>query len=245
MSGFLILVGILAIIYGIVKAIINMIKKKGTRNPFIIIAAGFVLAIIGGATADSASEALPVEAEKESGEEVAEDEIVDEAEIAEENNENETDKKEYDPKLKITVEEFRENFDKAAEEFDLGFRSNKNAEVEKGEVKDTQKLVTASDFVQVFATLNKDGNMESINLIGSGDGSLDSGMQIIGTIGATIATVQPELTPDERGKILEELKLLSEDEIPQDEQETINGNFKYTLTVSEFVGVMFFVEPAE
>src|SRR5699024_2524028 len=144
--------------------------------------------------------------------------------------------------LPFTVNEFRENFDKAADEFALPFRSNKTAKVEEGEVNDTQQVLTASDYVNIFATLNKEGDVLSINLIGIGDGSEDSGFEIISVIGTSIAAAQPELTEDDRGDILKELGVLDEGSFGEMMSTNRNG-FTYSLSIDEATGVMFFIEP--
>lgn len=154
-------------------------------------------------------------------------------------------KSKSEPTLPITVNEFRNNFDRFAGEFELPFRSNQKAKVEKGEVYNTQKLVTGSDYVQVFATLTKDGKVKGINFVGVGDGSPDSGLQIIGALGSTIAATQPDFTAEQRGEVLTDLGILGDGDLPSDMTSTVRGKYKYSFSISDVTGIMFFVEPAE
>lgn len=216
------------------------------------------LFIVGGLLLDTADD----------GVEVASDEIVAKEEKEEEEKEKpepeKKEKKEYKPKddaeyekekdkekkkkdeptLPFTVNEFRERFDDAADEFELTYRSNKSADITKGDVHDTQQVITASDYVNAFATLSKDGGVISISMVGVGDGSDNSGFDILATMGAIIAAAQPELMPEERGVVLKELGL-SDGRAEEDMQSTTRDNVKYSLSINELTGVMFFVEPVE
>src|SRR5690625_3088162 len=78
----------------------------------------------------------------------------------------ESEAKAKEPSLPFTVDEFRERFDAAADEFGLPYRSNKSAEVVKGDVYDTQQVITASDYVNAFATLSKNGDVVNISMTG-------------------------------------------------------------------------------
>lgn len=149
-----------------------------------------------------------------------------------------------EPTLPFTVNEFRKRFDDAADEFELTYRSNKSAEITKGDVYDTQQVITASDYVNAFATLSKDGGIINISMIGVGDGSDNSGFEILASIGTIIAAAQPKLSPEERGVILNELGL-SDGRAEEDMQSTTRDNIKYSLSINDLTGVMFFVEPAE
>lgn len=147
--------------------------------------------------------------------------------------------------LKVSLEEFRDNFDNAADEFDLPFRINRVAEVEEGAVNNSVKLITASEYVNSFAALSRDNEILSITLIGSGDGSDDSGFEILAAIGATIAATQPELSPDERGEILRDLGIISDGELPEEMTSAVSGEYIYSFEYNDLAGVMFFVEPKE
>lgn len=147
--------------------------------------------------------------------------------------------------LPLTIEEIYDNFDRGAEEFELSFRANRDAEVEDGAIYDTQNIVTDSDYVSMFATITKDGGIVNLTMIGVGDGTAGSGLEILGAIGSTIAAVQPELTPEERGEILTDLGILGGDGFPEDMTNTIRDNIKYSFSFSDLVGAMFIVESAE
>lgn len=152
---------------------------------------------------------------------------------------------EDEPTLNISVEEFRENFDSVAGEFGLTYRSNKDAEIVVGDVYDTQQLITASDHVSAFATLTKDGGIVSLNLVGSGDGTQESGFEILASIGAMIGAVEPELAAEERGEILTELGILDEGGISDGLKQVENNGILYSFNKTADEGLMFFVEPAE
>lgn len=152
---------------------------------------------------------------------------------------------EDEPTLEISVDEFRENFDAVAGEFELTYRSNKDAEIVDGDVYDTQPLITASDHVNALATLTKGGDIVALNLVGSGDGTQESGFEILASIGAMIGAVEPNFTAGERGEILAELGILDEGGISVGLKQVENGGILYSFNKTEDIGIMFFVEPAE
>lgn len=266
MGGFFILIGLVAFIYGIFALIKSVKNKKPKRNSFIILIVSFVVFMVGGAIegsgeggsdADSVNENNNIgndvnnseednDLNNDNNDEVDGEDNEDGEESPENDNNNSVEDDVTDaPTLGFTVEEFRNNFDKFADEFELFFRSDKDAEVEKGEVNDLQKIVTASEYVQVFATLNKEGGILALNLVGVGDGSEQSGIEIMSTIGTIVAASQPELEPEERGDILRDVGLIGESELPEEMVTVEDGGYAYSLSVSDITGVMFFVEPVE
>lgn len=253
----LILTAIALFFVVIIRAMRLVIKREKAvdkRTLKFLIAAALV-AVIGGALipgeegaqekTEKIKEAVKdVEAEEKESTKENVGKISDDEEISEKDENKEIEESEEVSTLPYTVDEFREKFDVAAEEFGLFFRSNKTAEIVEGQVNNTQQVVTASDYVNIFATLNKNNEVLSINLIGVGDGTTDSGVEIMATIGATIAASQPELSPDERGDILKDLGLIGDEEIGDDMATTTRGKFTYSLSINDVTGVMFFVEPA-
>ena len=77
-------------------------------------------------------------------------------------------------------------------------------------------------------------------MISQGDGSLESGANIIMTMTGIIAVTNPELKAIDRGQILRDLGLLDDDvDLNNIKSETIRNGVKYSLYGSEQVGLMF------
>src|SRR5699024_8231881 len=105
---------------------------------------------------------------------------------------------------------------------------NKETESREGGVEGTQGIVTDSEYVYIYATLDKSGGLTSITLDGEDDELEDTRMQIINAMNATIAGTQPNLSEEERENILEDLGILSIDELPYDSSRTTSNNIRYT-----------------
>lgn len=139
----------------------------------------------------------------------------------------------------MTPEEFKEAFNAAAKEFDSNFRIG-NITVEDGPVQDTF-TVHLTDHLAIVGSVNKaDGSVRDVLIMGQGDGSLSSGLDIMVAMGILIAATNPELTPEERGKVLEDLGLFDDTvDLTDHTASTIRNGIQYTLTASDMIGIVF------
>ncbi|AWG24239.1 hypothetical protein [Flavobacterium kingsejongi] len=88
--------------------------------------------------------------------------------------------------------------------------------------------------------LNKeDDSVRSIMMLAQGDGSLQSGVDIIITITGIIAGLDPSLAPNGRGEIMQKIGLLEGEKINNMEGETIKNGIKYSITSSQEIGILF------
>lgn len=144
--------------------------------------------------------------------------------------------------LDMTPEEFQQRFNEAAVRVESDFHID-TMDITAGEVQDVfQSMLT--DNIGLLGTINKtDGSLRDIMIMAQGDGTFQSGVDIILAIGTIIATTNPELAPKERGQVLTDLGLLDENtDITNLDSSTVRGQYKYWISSSPAIGIMFGVK---
>jgi hypothetical protein len=145
----------------------------------------------------------------------------------------------------MDVEGFRKAFNSTAKNLNLIDMTLGKLKVQDGAVQDvfTYKI---SDYVYLQGSINKsDGSVREVTMVGAGDGTAQSGTDILVTIGLLIASTNPDLTTEERAGVLQDLGLLSEGvDISQINQSTKRNGIKYTIKGSKELGVWFIASDA-
>lgn len=111
-----------------------------------------------------------------------------------------------------------------------------------GTLNNAAKCQLNSNIGMIFQLHKNDNSVRSIMLIARGDGSSQSGLDIIVVIGSLIATIDPSLEPSERGDILKKVGLFGGSDIRNLEGSTIKNGVKYFINSSEQIGIMFGVQ---
>lgn len=268
MGSFLILLGTVGILASFVMLIVRLVSKKGLVFKQILGLAviSLILGIAGAAISPTAQEGYKQAQTQQPVDQVSQTEQKPPAEqnnnntpasqtptnsSKENNNSSAAPVKQEDNKkeekiasLGFDVDEFKKRFNKAAQEFKSDMRID-NIKVESGAVQDTFQYMLTSHLGIVGAVNKEDGNINSITIIGQGDGTVQSGLNIMVSMGILIATVNPELSPDERGNILKELGIIGDNvDILNLNKDTIRNGKKYFITSSKELGIMFGVENA-
>jgi hypothetical protein len=138
-------------------------------------------------------------------------------------------------------ESFKTIFNKYTSSHDLEDLQIDDIEVKHGEVQNTFQYMF-TEHLGVIGTVNKsDGSVKEITLIGTGDGTIKSGSNIILGIVAVIATVDPSLTPDGRMGILKKLKIMGDDDADLSDlsTKTRHNGIKYFVSSSKAMGLWF------
>lgn len=129
-------------------------------------------------------------------------------------------------------------FNIASQEFESSFQID-NLSVTDGEVQDVATIML-NDYIAMNLSINKeDKSVRDILMIGQGDGTAASGLDIMVTIGTIITATNPDLTPDERGDVLNELGLMDEAGLSDEQQSAVRNGVKYTFESSDLIGIMF------
>ena len=137
----------------------------------------------------------------------------------------------------LTVKEFASNYNATAKSYD----SEQRANIE--EQKDGLAMLVMSTSNGALVSTNAEGKISSILYIGTGDGTVKSGANIITGIILTIAAIKPEWEPSKRGDVMRKLGLLGNDgNLPKSSQTVMDG-VQFTFSFSHEIGVMLGIDP--
>ena len=110
-------------------------------------------------------------------------------------------------------------------------------QIEEGEVQNTLSY-DLTPHSSMVAMVNKDtSKIKDIMMIGAGDGSEDSGLNIMVSLGSLIAAADPTLSAQDRGAIMKELGFGDETkDLMNLKEETSRNGIKYKMNSSELTG---------
>lgn len=137
------------------------------------------------------------------------------------------------------LDEFKNRFNELSTEMDLNLKIT-GLSVTDGAVNNTFKYML-TDYIGIVGQLNKDDNsIRSLLLTAHGDGTAESGVNIVATIGCLINCANPELTAKGRGNILKHLGLFDEDaDFNNLDRHTIVNGVKYSISSNKIMGLLF------
>ena len=145
--------------------------------------------------------------------------------------------KKVDPAFDLTVKKFASNYDKAAKATD----SRQRVKIDKKDGNTVQLSMTKNNGAVV--TTNDKGKITTIIYIGTGDGTVQSGTDIILGMAFAIAGVKPEWPTEKRGEVMRKLGLLSGDDGLPKSSEAVVGGVKFSFSYSQTTGVFFMIMP--
>ena len=141
--------------------------------------------------------------------------------------------------LGMTPEQFKDEFNRAAQELDFPY-TIKKITVQDGSAQNIFQYMFTDRLGLTGSVNKKDGTVRDVLLLGQGDGSLQSGVDIILAMGVLIESTNPELSPADRGKILKNIGILGDNvDVSNMEGSTIRNGIKYSINSSPQIGIMF------
>ena len=135
----------------------------------------------------------------------------------------------------ITPQQFADNYNTAAKSVD----TKQRAKITKKSAESVQLAI--SKFYGALLSLDKNGKVTSIMGIGAGDGTMHSGTDIMMGILFSIAGVRPNWPPSNRGEVIKAL-MDKDGKIPKHSSTTKDG-VKFSISMTESVGIIFTAEP--
>lgn len=237
-------IGFLGFVVAIVGAIVFSIKKNiiwkkwlaGAGVAFILFIAGASFSPSNPSSEQKNSQANNSQTEPETHSQ--------KSQTASETQSQKSEPKSIPGTLSLNPNEFKTRFNKASQEFESDLKIS-NLKVETGTVQNTfQYMLT--DRLALLGTVNKaDGSIRDISMLGQGDGTVKSGMNILTTMGILIASIDPEISPSERGDILKDLGVMGDNvDIYNVDNKTIRNGRRYWINSSKEIGIMFGVSDA-
>ena len=138
------------------------------------------------------------------------------------------------PSLNITPESFRVKFNEVSELLDTSFHINR-VDVKEGQVFDTAN-VTLSEHNALVISVTKDGMINSVTSISTGDGTLKSGANMLFLANIIVRSISPQLEDKQAAQIAMELmKLSSNDGAGGTHTKLIDG-VEYSASFSKQLG---------
>ena len=137
-----------------------------------------------------------------------------------------------------SAQEFKNNFNSFSKTYKLGLRITK-LNIQQGDANNTFTYILSKQ-VGLVGTINKtDNSLISISMVGQGNGSLQSGVDIIATMTCIIGAVDTSLSATERKSIMDQLGFFTKnvDLYNLTNQTTVDG-IRYFINSSYQVGII-------
>ncbi|MCP1226680.1 hypothetical protein [Sebaldella sp. S0638] len=161
----------------------------------------------------------------------------------EESKPEEVPKEEQEKEFGLNPAQVKDNFKKFNNS--LGDQKLKisNEKSEKAEI-NTDMFCASEHVCYIITSSPKTGKATGITMIGSGDGSTQSGFNIIMGVGGIISMADVNTTKEDRGNLLEGLKLIGDSKSDlKKSRDFVYKNVKYSWNFSEQIGVMLSAYP--
>ncbi|KLU66286.1 hypothetical protein DEAC_c16850 [Desulfosporosinus acididurans] len=144
--------------------------------------------------------------------------------------------------LGITPEEFTDRWNQALVNADSFPLKINNLKIESGSVQDTFTYMF-NDSHGIMGTVNKsDGTIRDVMILAAGKDLADTSKAagVIISWGLLIQATNPDLTPDQRGSILQDLGIMdSTNSLKGINKSVIRNNVKYNISQSDVTGLTF------
>lgn len=230
----LLLASLLFLVIGIFSPTTSLFwnKEKRTRKKSVLIYGGLTILFftLFGATVDNAKE------EKQDGQENVNPAVV----SPNASNSASLVNQKTEQALFNSTKEFTNTFNQYCASHELDFRIN-SLKIKEGEAYDVFTYSLTDDLALSGSIIKSTGGVKEVTMLGSGDGTYTSGGNIILCMIAIIATVDPTIPAESRGKILRKLKMFGDKsvDITHMSQETIMNGIKYSIYSNPKIGFWF------
>jgi hypothetical protein len=140
-----------------------------------------------------------------------------------------------------SIEEFQKKFNAFSLRYNLDLFIN-DLQIIDGSINNTFTYMF-NEHVGIIGALEKTNNeIISITMIGKGDGSLNSGIDILSVITCIIGSIDNTLLPNERKEILEHLGFLDNIDLYNTKDEIIKNGLRYFINSTHETGILCGVE---
>jgi len=137
------------------------------------------------------------------------------------------------------ADEFKNNFNGFTTQNDFKWEIGE-IDVVKGDVNNTFQVMLNKN-VGIIGTVNKTNNaVKEITMIATGDGTAQSGLDILTGIGCVIGATDPSLSATQRGQIMKDLGLMDDDvDLAKHSASKDKNGIHYWINASDVTGIMF------
>jgi hypothetical protein len=146
--------------------------------------------------------------------------------------------------LGMSVDQFTQAFNTSAKEFQTGLNISK-LNINNGDVNDDFMYVLVDNLSLQGIVDKKDGNIRHVTVTSRGDGSADSGADILLSIGVLIMATNPTLNTEDRGAIIRDIGFTDENtDFSNLSQSTVRNGLQYQIQSSDTIGIRFSISEA-
>ncbi len=139
-----------------------------------------------------------------------------------------------------------QNYNQAFISLQRNIKASVKDENNDGEYLTIQLLTNSKNIGLVVVANNKTKKVQSITFIGTGDGTMQSGLDVMFGLSAVIMAIEnPNMPIDKRGKILKELGLSGGELSKQGKLAIERKGIKYSISTSDTVGTWLIAEPIQ
>lgn len=156
---------------------------------------------------------------------------------------SEADDKASESELSVTYSEFEENFNSFGKSFtpSIQLYTKKLNQKNKGDKYSTRQTIVTDNII-LTSTEADSGRMAGVIMLGRGDGSDQSAMSILMTMGAIMSGVDKAITSEQRGEILKSLGVAGGNLKNDKPASTVMNGIKYSVMLMPDVGLLFSAE---
>ncbi len=230
----LLLASLLLLVIGIFSPTTSLFwnKEKRTRKKSVLIYGILTILFftLFGATVDNAKE------EKQDGQENVNPAVI----SPNANNSASLVNQKTEQALFNSTKEFTNTFNQYFASHKLDFRIN-SLKIQQGEVNNTFLYMINDNLGLTGSIIKSTGGVKKVTMIGTGDGTITSANNMLLCMIAIIASVDPTIPAESRGKILKKLKMFGDKgvDITHMSQETIMNGIKYSIYSNPEMGYWF------
>ena len=169
-------------------------------------------------------------------------------EVVQNEEKQETSNKETKEQIEFqfTVEEFLQRYNQAFSVLDRNIKASIKEENDNGKYLTIQALTNNKNVGLVVGANNKTRTVQSITFIGTGDGTMQSGLDVMfGASAVVMAIENPNMPVEQRGEIVSDLGL-SNGKLSELGKLSVKRNeVKYSISLSDTIGTWLVAEPIQ
>ncbi|MGF7050774.1 hypothetical protein J2T13_005324 [Paenibacillus sp. DS2015] len=146
--------------------------------------------------------------------------------------------------LGISVDQFTQAFNSSAKEFQTGLKISKLSIIP-DDVNDNFIYVLVDNLSLQGIVDKTTGNLRQVTVTSRGDGSADSGADILLSIGVLIMATNPTLNTEDRGAIIRDIGFTDENtDFSNLNRSTVRNGLQYQIESSDTTGIRFSISEA-
>jgi len=148
--------------------------------------------------------------------------------------------------FKFTIEEFLQRYNQAFSVLGRNIKASIKEENNNGKYLTIQALTNNKNIGLVVQANNKTRKVQLITFIGSGDGTIQSGLDVVFGVSAVVMAIEdPNMPVEQRGEIVKALGLSNGKLSELGKLSAERNGTKYSISLSDSIGTWLVAEPIQ